>query len=128
MSRPTDTKLIELLREAGRRFGHIASDPTRAKSHLGANNSMVKLGNELMETADALDGAASRVPSESPAQKVTRFEVIDHRESMGADQGRTLVLHDIAVELAYQDAGRTLKVFLHDPSLSSESPPAQQEP
>jgi hypothetical protein len=39
------------------------------------------------------------------ADNVTRFEVID-------EHGRALVRHDCAVELSYQDNGRTLKVFL----------------
>jgi hypothetical protein len=37
--------------------------------------------------------------------KVTRFEVID-------ESGRVLMRRPVHVELAYQDDGRTLKVFL----------------
>lgn len=39
---------------------------------------------------------------------VTRFEVIDHR----ALTDRTVVAYDCAVDIAVQDEGRTLKVFL----------------
>lgn len=41
--------------------------------------------------------------------RVTRFEVIDH-------SGRVLVRYDVAVDLLYQDDGRTLKVVLTDRS------------
>lgn len=45
--------------------------------------------------------------------KVTRFELIDHRE--GSDTpGRAIVRYDVDVELSLQDQGRTLKVFLKD--------------
>jgi hypothetical protein len=45
--------------------------------------------------------------------KVTRFEVIDHRT--GLPQGRTIVATPCKIELSYQDQGRTLKVFVKDP-------------
>lgn len=49
--------------------------------------------------------------------KVTRFEVIDHREGM-LRSGRvftTSVMDGVErVELSMQDDGRTLKVFLSD--------------
>jgi hypothetical protein len=38
-------------------------------------------------------------------QRVTRFEVID-------EHGRAFVRYGVAVELSYQDDGRTLKVFV----------------
>ena len=40
---------------------------------------------------------------------VTRFEVIDHSESM---KGRFVVEYNITVDLQLQDDNRTLKVFL----------------
>ena len=45
--------------------------------------------------------------------KVTRFEVIDHRES---GEGRVLVArgNNIKVETSMQDSDRTLKVFITD--------------
>lgn len=43
--------------------------------------------------------------------KVTRFEVIDHREK---GEGRVFVAYKIKVELMYQDDGRTLKVRITD--------------
>jgi transcription elongation factor GreA-like protein len=46
-----------------------------------------------------------------PAEKVTRFEVIDHTKEM---RGRAYVKYDIEVELSFQDDGRTLKVFVND--------------
>ena len=46
-------------------------------------------------------------------QKVTRFEVIDHRE--GSETfGRAMTVYGARVSLSYQDDGRTLKVFLSD--------------
>jgi hypothetical protein len=42
------------------------------------------------------------------APRVTRFEAIL------VPFGRIATLHNVAVELSYQDDGRTLKVFLHD--------------
>lgn len=45
--------------------------------------------------------------------KVTRFEVIDHRDG-SPTFGRAFVSQDIQVELSYQDDGRTLKVFVQD--------------
>jgi hypothetical protein len=44
-------------------------------------------------------------------EKVTRFEVIDHRK-LGS--GRSFVANEITVDLSYQDNGRTLKVFVTD--------------
>jgi hypothetical protein len=52
-------------------------------------------------------------PSESADAGVTRFEVIDHRSRVVAIR-RAFVAYDCAVELEYQDAGRTLKVFVVD--------------
>ncbi len=46
--------------------------------------------------------------SENP-DKVTRFEVIDHREK---GEGRIFVAWPCKIELSYQDDGRTLKVFV----------------
>lgn len=43
--------------------------------------------------------------------KVTRFEVIDHRE---AGLGRAFVALGVTVELTLQDNGRTLKAFVRD--------------
>lgn len=48
----------------------------------------------------------------SQTEKVTRFEVIDHREGSEA-YGRAFVSHGVGVELSYQDDGRTLKVFVN---------------
>lgn len=70
--------------------------------------------NELEATIDAaLTGSASS-PTEG-WQKVTRFEVIDA-------SGRTFTAWGCAVELSYQDDGRTLKVFV------SENPHAPKSP
>jgi len=44
--------------------------------------------------------------------KVTRFEVIDHRFPV---KGRVMVEYDVSVDLDLQDDGRTLKVFLTYP-------------
>lgn len=51
-------------------------------------------------------------PAEAPRKsKVTRIEVIDHRH--GAPQvGRVFTAWNAKIELSYQDAGRTLKVFV----------------
>lgn len=61
------------------------------------------------------DGAAVDVeslgnPEHATPAGVTRFEVID--DSMG---GRVYTRRPCAVELSYQDGGRTLKVFVKKP-------------
>lgn len=43
-----------------------------------------------------------------PAPTVTRFEVVD-------DRGRVYTKWDCSIQLAYQDGGRTLKVFVEKP-------------
>lgn len=49
--------------------------------------------------------------------KVTRFEVIDHRDDdQGFLPGRILTEHGVKVELSFQDENRTLKVFLSQPT------------
>lgn len=49
--------------------------------------------------------------------KVTRFEVIDHRNG-SLKPGRAFVVHGCKIELSYQDDGRTLKVFISEHSQS----------
>ena len=47
--------------------------------------------------------------------RVTRFEVIDYapgKISYSPDVPRSVVAREVNVELAFQDDGRTLKVFL----------------
>lgn len=46
-------------------------------------------------------------------EQVTRFEVVDHRESMGTP-GRVLVAYGVEVLQLDQDEGRTLKIVLRD--------------
>lgn len=46
-------------------------------------------------------------------ENVNRFEVVDCRATVNG-AGRAFVAYDVGVELAYQDDGRTLKVFLRD--------------
>ena len=45
--------------------------------------------------------------------KVSRFEVIDHREN---GKGRAMVVrgHNLKIETSLQDSNRTLKVFIND--------------
>lgn len=50
-------------------------------------------------------------PSTVSPESVTRFEVVDH---CSGGEGRVLVKYNVAVELRFQDHGRTLKVFLSD--------------
>ena len=85
---------------------------------------------------------------EREIEKVTRFEVIDHRECVwcrgrktslyaqkdgrykelpcdkcdgtGISGGRVYSAWSVNVELNYQDEGRTLKVFVSDPARSKE--------
>lgn len=45
------------------------------------------------------------------AEKVTRFEVIDHTKDL---KGRCYTKHNCRIELVYQDGGKTLKVFVND--------------
>ena len=52
--------------------------------------------------------------TEKAEPNVTRFEVIDHRKD-APEQGRCFVATGVAVELSYQDGGRTLKIFVDDP-------------
>lgn len=60
----------------------------------------------------------------STPNAVTRFEVIDHRDVVFANdlRGRVFTVTHVQVMLAYQDDGRTLKVFVSDraPSASPE--------
>lgn len=49
--------------------------------------------------------------------KVTRFEVIDHRTN---GTGRAFTAYDCSIQLSLQDDGRTLKVFVDDPTPSSD--------
>lgn len=46
------------------------------------------------------------------SDKVTRFEVIDHREG---GLGRVYSMMPCSIMLSYQDDGRTLKVFVSEP-------------
>lgn len=43
--------------------------------------------------------------------EVTRFEVVDHTST---GTGRDFVKYAVSVKLAYQDNGKTLKIFLED--------------
>ena len=61
--------------------------------------------------------------AEADTEKVTRFEVIDHRENPGYYR-RTFVARPCRVELSYQDDGRTLKVFVDD--AASAHPPTEE--
>lgn len=47
-------------------------------------------------------------------RNVNRFEVIDQR-AVNAKPGRIVIVYDADVEVAFQDNGRTFKVFLSDP-------------
>lgn len=47
-------------------------------------------------------------------EKVTRFEVIDHRAE-AKKFGRIVVEYGVSVEVHLQDGKRTLKVFIDDP-------------
>lgn len=42
---------------------------------------------------------------------VNRFEVVDHTST---GTGRDFVKYAVSVKLAYQDNGKTLKIFLED--------------
>lgn len=61
----------------------------------------------------ALTAAKQVVADVMATEKVTRFEVIDHTTERGPD--RLLVRYGVKVEAAFQDQGRTMKVFLTDP-------------
>jgi hypothetical protein len=58
---------------------------------------------------------------------VTRFEVIDYRSvrsptgelqpysvARNGERGRVFAAHGVNIEVSFQDAGRTLKVFVND--------------
>jgi hypothetical protein len=67
---------------------------------------------------------ADAAPSEiaRDAARVTRLEVIDHRKNATWNHdGRFLCLWDVAVQLSYQDDGRTLKVFVNDAAIEQEN-------
>lgn len=59
----------------------------------------------------------------SATEKVTRVELIDHRFD-APNRGRCFVAYGVAVELSYQDQGRTLKVFIDDLAAPSTEPPS----
>lgn len=90
---------------------HLADDIARARAAL----------ERAIHEALAEARAALAQEGETP-QQVTRVEVIDHRAN--AENGRALVVWDdtMAVELSYQDQGRTLKVFLDTRSNQAGDP------
>ena len=57
--------------------------------------------------------ALAQDPEPRYEQLVTRCEVIDHRHG-APSVGRVFVAWGARVSLSYQDAGRTLKVFVDD--------------
>jgi|SRR6267142_5117478 len=63
-------------------------------------------------TRAALEAGPSQEAEDNPGL-VTRFEVIDHR-SDAPNVGRAFSVWGAQVELSYQDAGRTLKIFVTD--------------
>ncbi len=65
------------------------------------------------ERRAAQQAQLNRIEAAVCGASVTRFEVIDHTKN---GLGRLVVVtgDDVAVELSYQDDGRTLKVFLRD--------------
>lgn len=72
-----------------------------------AINNVLNIVHELRDQAFA----AGEKNGIAKAEKVTRFEVIDHKKD---GKGRVVVEYDVKVELSYQDDDRTLKVFLTD--------------
>jgi hypothetical protein len=71
----------------------------------------------LSERHDALKAIVRREEAKIlDTSTVTRFEVIDHRavDEHGNVAGRVIVDYDVAVELSFQDAHRTLKVFINN--------------
>jgi hypothetical protein len=48
-------------------------------------------------------------------RKVTRLEIIDHRQGVEVPLVRAFHAMPCRVELSMQDNGRTLKVFVDDP-------------
>ena len=55
----------------------------------------------------------SKLISMFDISKITRFELIDHREDI-ANHGRIYAERNVIVDLSLQDNGRTLKVFVKD--------------
>jgi hypothetical protein len=55
--------------------------------------------------------------------KITRFEVIDHRDAAPIF-GRVFSVHNVAINLSLQDGGRTLKVFLVNDALRNSKLPS----
>ena len=63
--------------------------------------------------------------AETREERVTRVEVIDHRAGTGPHAARAFVAYDVAVDLSYQDAGRTLKIFVTDRAAPPETTDAR---
>ena len=89
----------------------------------GAPNSDERWATDRAEYVPAMRAALEAVAGDIAAAvrreedaSVIRFEVIDHTPTTG--EGRVLVRYDVAVERSYQDAGRTLKVFLKEREIS----------
>ena len=62
-----------------------------------------------------MDEIDEKYTSDQDAARVTRVEVIDHtrgKVTYSPDVPRSVVAYGVNVELAFQDDGRTLKVFL----------------
>ena len=46
--------------------------------------------------------------------EIDRFEVINYHSAIGNNRGRAFVAYNCEVELAVQDDGKTLKVFVYE--------------
>lgn len=88
---------------------HVISD-AYGEYHIAQNRGVI--GASLVRCiADALRKHGLLIENE----KITRFEVIDHSVPIGEGfKGRVLVRHNTKIELAVQDDGRTLKVFISE--------------
>jgi hypothetical protein len=76
---------------------------------------------KALNALSAVDAPAGRLDGE-PLLRVTRVEVIDHRRG-APEPGRVFSAWDASVELSYQDAGRTVKVFVTDGVAAQQEQP-----
>lgn len=111
----------ELATEIRRAAANLAND-----YEMGERPCCADLARRIARGIRKLDLEAFAKASGEPRRGIplTRVEVIDHRAD-SETFGRAFVAWDVAMELSYQDHGRTLKVFVDDKGALPNNPGEQ---
>lgn len=111
----------ELAAEIRRAAANLAND-----YEMGERPCCADLARRIARGIRKLDLEAFAKASGEPRRGIplTRVEVIDHRAD-SETFGRAFVAWDVAMELSYQDHGRTLKVFVDDKGALPNNPGEQ---